>query len=871
MRSLVSSLLAFFVLLFAVSSCATTSAGVEEATESETAEETSEEGEEDSDEDEEDEEDDQEGWDEKLEDLEEATGLFKLHHSDSQLLLELDKESLGRDFLYYGALNSGAGSGSVYRGAMLWETEFILRFEKRGDEKIVLIARNARYQDAGDSREQAMLDDVTSEGILRSFDFEAELEDAERYLIDLGSWFLSDNLELADSAPGSGYSVDDDLSLFTNIGAYPRNMEIDQELILSGGKDGNLTQADPGSLLLRVRHSLCALPEEGYKPREFDQRVGYFYTERKDIFDVDSVDPVTRFVNRWRLAKKDPSADVSDPVKPITFWIENSTPKRWRDAVRAGIEAWEPAFRKAGFSNGIVAKQMPEDADWEPGDVRYAVVRWSADENAGFAIGPSRVDPRTGEIFDADITMQESFVRGYGAQFDSYVDDLNGRSKEQIRVDYHAAKDAPPSQSDLHGCKLAGNERQLQAARVMALAGALQPEFDREKFLQAMVTEVVAHEVGHTIGLRHNFKSSTWRPVDELGNVEETAKNGLIGSVMDYNPVNMVPPGTKQGEFFASAPGPYDLWAIEYGYSEHGSNEESALSSIANRSHTNGLDFGTDEDSFIGDALCQVWDLGKNPLDFAEQQIELAEVGLSKLREKGAKDGEGYHRYSRWYRMFTGHYQGSYNGLGRFLGGWTFNRDLVGQEEGRPPITPIDLAMQTRSLDLLCDRGLRWTGGISDADRVLLSNPKFGPFGEWFRFWSMEHVTELVNISRYRILVQLIDGRLYTRLGTQSRMLSGKSETLTPHAVADKVYGAVWVSEPDEHDRWMQSDFLTLVVSELGLDQTPDNTALFNSLLRRVEESCTTYSNSSDRLVAAHGEWLLEKIKLYRNRQMIAF
>ena len=138
--------------------------------------------------------------------------------------------------------------------------------------------------------------------------------------------------------------------------------------------------------------------------------MGYFTTDRKDIFDYTADDPVVRYIERWRLQKKDPSAEVSEPVEPITYWIENSTPKEYRDAVRAGIEMWEPAFRKAGFVNGIVAKQMPEDADWDPADIRFSVVRWSADENVGFAIGPSRADPRTGELFDADITMQANFV-----------------------------------------------------------------------------------------------------------------------------------------------------------------------------------------------------------------------------------------------------------------------------------------------------------------------------------------------------------------------------------------------------------------------------------------------------------------------------
>jgi hypothetical protein len=404
----------------------------------------------------------------------------------------------------------------------------------------------------------------------------------------------------------------------------------------------------------------------------------------------------------------------------------------------------------------------------------------------------------------------------------------------------------------------------------MALAEALQPDFDREAFLRAMVTEVVAHEVGHALGLRHNFKASTWRPAAELGDAAQTAKHGLVGSVMDYNPINLAAPGEPQGEFFASVPGPYDLWAIEYGYAEiEGSNVEGALAAIAARSPEPGLDFGTDEDLIVGDALCQVWDLGADPLDFAEQQIALAEAGLAKLREKGAKDGEGYHRYSRWYAMFARHYRRSYEDLGRFLGGWTLNRDLVGQEGGRPPIEPIDVVMQQRALDLLCDRGLAWTGGIPDADRLLLANPKFGPFGSWFGYWAMEQVTEAVNMARYWILLDLLDGGLYTRLGTQSRLAEGTG--LDPHAVATRVFERVWSETPDEHDRWTQVDFVALVTGELGYDYPPDVRALFEILLDRCGERAATYTTAADPVIAAHGRSLGERIRRYRERQLVEF
>src|SRR5262245_15021052 len=343
-----------------------------------------------------------------------------------------------------------------------------------------------------------MLDEVTSESVIQIFDLAAENKDEGRVLINLGDWFGNDPLQLgqaAQFATGNKMQINKDISQYDKLKNFPRNVEIDQTVWLTGGRSGgNLTVADTRGLRVKVHHSLCALPEGGYKPRDFDQRVGFFFTERKDLFDIRSDDPVHRYIHRWRLQKKDPSAEVSDPVQPIVYWIENTTPKKWRDAVKKGIEAWEPAFRKAGFSNAIVAKQMPEDADWDPADVRYAVVRWSSDEDVNFAIGPSRVDPRTGEIIDADITMQSGFLNIYRERFEKYVSDLALQTKPQILADVQQRMQLQvPEDFDPRMCQFAGNELAQRAAQAATIASIVRPEeFDVDAFLSGMLTEVVA-------------------------------------------------------------------------------------------------------------------------------------------------------------------------------------------------------------------------------------------------------------------------------------------------------------------------------------------------------------------------------------------
>lgn len=808
-------------------------------------------------------------WEKAVEDLETVEGLFKVHHSDEKLLLELSDKDFGKEFLYFGALDRGiGGSGGIYRGAMLWDNALVLHFEKRNDKKIVLVSNNTRYLEPGDALEKKMLDEITSEAILTAFDKVAENKDDSRYLIDLGGFFNGDNMQLA-RGMGSKYGVAKDLCLFPSVQAFPKNLEIGQELVVrsSTGSGGNMTMADPRSVTLRVHHSLCALPPDGFKSREMDQRVGYFLTERRDAMDMESKDPVKRFAERWRLQKKDPSADVSDPVEPIVYWVENSTPKKWRDAVKEGIQMWEPAFRKAGFSNGIVAKQMPEDADWSPGDVRYAVVRWSADENLGFAIGPSRTDPRTGEIFDADITMQASFITTYKRRFETYIQDLASMSKEEIQaqMDKIIMPQVPEDpEAAIRMCQMGGDEFLDQVAAAQAVASMLNPDFDSDEFIHAMLREVVAHEVGHTLGMRHNFKSSTWHSLADVNDVALTSKVGMVGSVMDYNPVNLAGPGETQGEFFPSVLGAYDMWNIEWGYSE--TNSDTALKALASRSNEPGLNYGTDEDSWFGDAFSTTWDMSDDPVAFSKAQISLAEKGLGKLMEKGAEDGEAYFEYSRWYGMFVSLYNRYHMSLGRFIGGYTLNRDLVGQGGGRPPIVPIDPDMQREALDTMIEKGLKWTGGVPDEEHLVMANKKYGSWGSWIDFWSFDPIPRVVNSVRYFALYGLTNTAMFERLGSQNRF--DIPNALTPMEVANRVFQTVWPDEPDEHDRWSQSDYVMLLMQNLRMDTSPDVTALMDAMLRRAENRCKEYASSGNPQVAAHGQWLADKIERYRERQM---
>jgi hypothetical protein len=323
---------------------------------------------------------------------------------------------------------------------------------------------------------------------------------------------------------------------------------------------------DPRSLFMTLHYSLAKLPEQPMAPRKADGRVGYFTTNLSDFTDDLARSPRQRYVNRWRLEKKDPAAALSEPVKPVTFWLDRSLPLKYRDSVTAGVLEWNKAFEPIGFKDAIRVEVQPEDASWDTLDFGRASLRWMTNANPAFgAIGPSHVDPRSGEILDADIGIES----------------LSSRNLRALRSQVLAAPVAAELPTELAArgvrsrsalCDYADQaaEQLGYAFDVLEARGDLDPAGpEAEKFVQAYIKDVTMHEVGHTLGLRHNFRSSRVYTEQQLSDPAFTASHGIAGSVMEYSPINLSAPGVsadRQSTPFNPTLGPYDYWAIEYAY-----------------------------------------------------------------------------------------------------------------------------------------------------------------------------------------------------------------------------------------------------------------------------------------------------------------
>jgi hypothetical protein len=461
-------------------------------------------------------------------------------------------------------------------------------------------------------------------------------------------------------------------------------------------------------MFIGYHYTFAKLPDVPMHPRLADERVGYFTTEVLDFTsDVPRV-PIRRYANHWRLEKKDPAAALSEPKQPIVFWLDRDIPVRYREPIREGILEWNKAFEKIGYRNAIRVEVQPDDADFDTSDIRHASVRWQTVAKTSYgAIGPSVVDPRTGEILDADIGIDANNVRVVRNLRQEY---LPPRKDAFAAFAEAQAQTRSRADADARSCTYddAATEEAAFGLSLLEARGDLDPNGpDVDKFVDMFLKSVTMHEVGHTLGLRHNFRASTVFTEAELSDPSFTAEHGISGSVMEYNPWNLAVHGARQGEYVMSTLGPYDYWAIEYAYRDLQPDDEAAeLEKIASRSNEPWLAYSTDEDVayFAVDPAVNQLDLGSDPLSYAKKRLALVRELWQRTERLELKPGESY---SVLRRNFTRGLNEAGQGAlfaSKYIGGLTTLRDRAGS--GRQPFTPVDSRKQHAALDMLASEVL---------------------------------------------------------------------------------------------------------------------------------------------------------------------
>ncbi|MEH2001170.1 MAG: zinc-dependent metalloprotease [Nostoc sp.] len=655
--------------------------------------------------------------------IDKLEGLFKLYCSDDsgEIYLEIKPEQLNKDYLAIVTLESGIGESGIYSGLPL--SDFLFYF-RRVNNRLHFVVRNVKFR-AESRPEQRSLARSFSDSVLYSVEIVTIDPRSKNIIISLNDLLMPDFPGLTPLLKYSlqaDYHLEESKSYFGDVNSFPENVEIDSIYGFSSPEGANLvTLPDSRALTLKVHYSFSQLRENnGYTPRLADDRVGYFITAFQDLSNAH--ESFVRYINRWHLEPSDPNARLSPPKKPIVFWIENAVPVEYRNPIREGVLMWNKAFEKAGFQNAIEVQQMPDDADWQPADVHYNTIRWFNSLDAGFARGPVRVNPFTGEILDADIIVDANMVlsiqQEYRAQMEANSSFMDGHFPQlaknpcpgNLSAIFSKGFKAFPQQHLADNDLCYGMESSSQAAMGALALSILEnttPSSETMKeYVQQYLRSLIAHEVGHTLGLRHNFHGSTMLAPQELNNTEITHTKGLVGSVMDYLPVNIAPHGVQQGDYFPGVVGPYDEWAIEYGYKTSPSvalegiipeSEKSFLEQIALASPQPELSYATDEDIWDINPLANVWDMSSDVLVYSQWQMDNARFMWQRLDKRYLSKGESYSNLRFRFNRVLKYYFRNATLLSKYIGGQSFRR-LHASDDAAWAFVPVSLLKQRQAL-----------------------------------------------------------------------------------------------------------------------------------------------------------------------------
>ena len=645
-------------------------------------------------------------------DAKEMPGLFRLWQKDDKVWIEIAPEQFGELYFFQANLNRGIGEKRIFGGMMAgapFGPEQIVALRKIGNT-VQLLAKNVKYTARPGTPEARAVARGFSDSLLASAAVVSQPHpDRKSVLIEANALLFADipgATAVLEQTFRQSYSFDARNTAFGNVRAAPDlvTFSVNAHYALArvavppaNPSPGTPPPTEPPSTLPDIRsmflgfhYSLAKLPDEPMRPRVADDRIGYFWTERFDFSSDLPRLPIVRYVNRWRLEKKDPLAAHSEPKQPIVFWLERTIPELYLAPIREGILEWNKAFERIGFNDAIRVEIEPVDADWDAGDVRRASVRWMTAARSAFgAIGPTTVDPRTGEILDADIGVDANSVRAVRA----------------LRVEQLPASPAPIASAEGPYCSY-DTQAAVEAGFALDLLearGELDPDSpDVERFVRTYLKDVAMHEAGHTLGLTHNFRASTIYTQAQLSNPDFTRENGIAGSVMEYNPWNLALQGERQGAYQMQTLGPYDYWAIEYGYKpvapEHEAEE---LARIASRSTERELAFAMDDTLFYSglDPDSNTFDLGDDPLGFAQRRLLLVRELWARTEKRELKAGESYAVLRRNLTRGLAEARQAVQHATKYIGGVTLLRDHAGS--GRVPMNPVPVAKQRAALAML--------------------------------------------------------------------------------------------------------------------------------------------------------------------------
>ena len=621
---------------------------------------------------------------EMVEEFEELKGFFVSFRDPktNDIYLKIKKDQLDEEFIYFSHVVNGVVAARRNKGSYL--DNGVFRIEKDIENLRFIRVLTSYTFDEGTPLAKSKGTNM-SDSTFKVLPIAGKNEDEDEFLVNISSLLLSEDLTII-----KPISSDDDYHSSFNWGQvsptksrvlgvynYEKNTDFEVEHVIESAPsykyDGE-DVADPRNVSIQVRYSFIEMPDNNFEPRIEDQSIGYF-SDRVTNLSSKDVTPYMDLIGKWDLQKKDPGKELSEPIKPIVFWIENTTPLELRDYIKQGVLAWNSAFEEAGFKNAIQVKVQPDDADWDAGDIRYNVLRWTSSPNPPFGgYGPSFTNPRTGEIIGADIMLEWVYLTN------------------RLNVD------------GIFNGSQTGNEC-FSASMIqegMMFADSL--NINDPKIIEQSIIRLTLHEVGHTLGLNHNFKGSFLHNTEDVHKPEITSKVGVTASVMEYPAINLAPLGYEQGDYYDIVPGPYDKWAIKFGYTPNLTEEE--RKEILSESNKPEHMFANDSEDMRSagygiDPRAMINDLTNDPITYSVQRIELVNHAQNELPNKFSNKAESWEEYRNAHKIILREHQRALEVVSRYIGGVYVERSNPQDQNRKEPYTPTPSEEQRRAMSVL--------------------------------------------------------------------------------------------------------------------------------------------------------------------------
>ena len=773
-------------------------------------------------------------------------GLFNFYQNNENgtSFIEIDTSHIDQEYIYFSYYENGVGDARINKGT--YRGSKIIKISKFYDKIDFTIENTKYYFDPNSPLSKASNTNINSP-IIISEKIIATSPCKTKFLINADNIFLNESFQQIKSSYSGKYkgfklgNLSKTKTRLKKIRNYPENTDVLVNYVYESKypeKRGGQAVTDARNISIVVQHSIIKMPDDNYTPRLDDTRVGYFTTQTNHMTSVDQVN-YRDFINRWRLEKKYPHREISEPVKPITWWIENTTPIEFRDIIKKGVENWNLAFEKAGFSNAIQVKIQSDTASWDAGDIRYNVLRWTSSPKPPWGgYGPSFVNPRTGEILGADIMLEWVYVTN--------------------RIVTDELFNNPENILDHQCCAAELQQVENSLGKTYINSFNLSEELEKELVKQSLY-RLVLHEVGHTLGLNHNFKGSLLLSNEELNDKELVEEKGVCSSVMEYPAINITKDPNNQGLFFDIKPGVYDEWAIEYGYSSYKNFEEekNSLANILSRSTNRELAFANDafDMRYPGkgtDPNAMIYDLSSDPVEHSLEKIKKITQISKKLKQKYTEEHDTYEELYRSYKTLLFSYYQSLNIISRQIGGVKVDLAHIDQKSSHKPFESVDKKIQIRALNIISEYGF--------SNKILLQSDVIPYLQKQRRGFSVStdpEIHQLILNYQNRILNHLLHPKVLQRITNSS--LYGNDYDLSNYMIdlRNSIFKADMHQNVSSIRQNLQISYVNRLISMLNSNQKFDNISKSSSFYNLSWLKSNLKENTGNLSSRQHKSYLL--------------